>query len=85
MPCFPKSRTRMRAKAVSPAELVSITRKIHINQVRRFAGASRDRALANVPIELTRAVVSTNIEDGYFAALISVILISNDKVFPASG
>jgi hypothetical protein len=35
--------------------------------------------------ELTRAVVSINIDDGYFAALISVILISNDKVFPASG
>lgn len=33
----------------------------------------------------SHGVVPINDEDDYFAALISVILISNDKVFPASG
>jgi hypothetical protein len=42
------------------------------------------RRVDSVELNLHGAV-PINVEDGYFAALISVILISNDKVFPASG
>jgi hypothetical protein len=46
---------------------------------------SRDRVVGQCRIELTRAVASINAHDSYFGVFISVILISNDKVFPASG
>jgi hypothetical protein len=42
------------------------------------------RRFASVELN-SHGVVPICVEDGYFAALISVILISNDKVFPASG